>query len=377
LNFKQVFYYTQNLNILYVEDEQAVREETYDVLEDFFSSVQVAHNGLDALVKYKNYHNNNAKHYDLIITDINMPVMDGMQLIREVHTLYQEQSIIVVSAYNESSRLTDLIQEGITKFVMKPIAPLQLMKILYKTAKSIYNQKELTCYQEKLKELNKNLDMKVQLQAEEIIFTQKISIETIANMVENYDDETGAHIKRIEAYSELIVKEVSASQECPKELRDNVPFASLLHDIGKLLIPKHILSKPGKLTDEEFEVIKTHASLGGEVLKRANLTFQENFHKDSFLKIASDIAMYHHEKWNGLGYPKGLVGIKIPMCARIVSIADVYDALRSKRVYKESYSHQKALKIIQNESGKSFDPLLVKVFLSHHEEFDQVFRNFS
>jgi len=377
LNFKKVFHYTQNLNILYVEDEKVLLEETYDVLEDFFSSVDTAQNGSDALEKYRKYYEKTSKYYDLVITDINMPIMDGMGLIKAIHTIHQEQNIIVVSAYNESSRLTDLIQEGITNFVMKPIAPLQLMQILYKTAKSIYNQKELSNYQKELEKLNKDLHSKVQLQAQEIIFTQKISIETIANMVESYDDETGTHIKRIEAYTELLVKEVSASPACPKELKDSVPFASILHDIGKLLIPKHILAKPDKLTGEEFEIIKTHAPLGGEVLKKANLTFKDNFRKDSFLKIASDIAMYHHEKWNGLGYPEGLKGTNIPMCARIVSIADVYDALRSKRVYKESFSHEKAVKIIMAESGRSFDPSLVKIFLTYNEEFDKVFRDLS
>ena len=377
MDFQKVFQYTKDLKVLYVEDNKDLLLETYDVLEDYFLSVDSAENGKIALQKYKTYAQENSFYYDLVITDINMPVMDGMELIKNIHAIHHDQSIIVFSAYNESSRLTDLIQEGITNFVMKPIAPLQLMSILYKTTKSIYNQKELIKHQKEIEELNENLDAKVQEQAREILFTRQIAIETIVNMVESYDDETGSHIKRIEAYTQLMIDKVPNTSNCPKELRDSIPFASLLHDIGKMMIPKHILFKPGTLTDEEFNIIKTHAPLGGEVLKKANITFKETFNKDSFLKVASDIAMYHHEKWNGLGYPEGLKGEEIPSFARIVSVADVYDAIRSKRVYKEGRSHKEALTIIKEESGKSFDPSIVKIFVELNQEFDRIFTNHS
>ena len=139
------------------------------------------------------------------------------------------------------------------------------------------------------------------------------------------------------------------------------------------MIPKHILTKPSKLNSEEFEVIKMHSRLGGEVLKKANFIFKDNFNKDSYLKVASDIAMHHHEKWDGSGYPDKLKGKEIPKCARIVAIADVYDALRSKRVYKDAFSHEKAFNIIKEERAKSFDPELVDIFLEIHEEFEKIF----
>ena len=373
MDFQKVYKYTQNLNILYVEDDEKLLEETYDVLEDFFASVDTAVNGKDGLIKYQKYREENSTYYDLIITDINMPIMDGMGLIKEIHSINEEQSIIVVSAYNESSRLLDLIHVGITNFVMKPISPPQLMEMLYKTAKIIYNQKNLEKYRQELEDINKNLDTKVQVQAQEIIFTQQISIETIANMIESYDDETGTHVKRIEAYTNIILKKIPISEGCPQELRQSVPFASILHDIGKLLIPKDILCKPDKLTKNEFNIVKTHAKLGGDILKKANLTFKSHFDKDSYLKVASDIAMYHHEKWDGTGYPDGLKEVAIPKCARIVALADVYDALRSKRVYKEGFSHEKSVEIIRDEKAKSFDPELVDIFLESHQEFEEVF----
>ncbi len=373
MDFQKVYQYTKKLNVLYVEDDEKLLEETKDILEDFFASVDTAVNGKDGLIKYQEYKEKNFTYYDLIITDINMPIMDGMGLIKEIKTINEEQNIIVISAYNESSRLIDLIHEGITNFVMKPLSPPQLMEMLYKTAKIICNQKNLEKYRQELEDVNKNLDAKVQAQAEEIIFTQQISIETIANMIESYDDETGTHVKRIEAYTGIILEKMPTSDDSQSELKKSIPFASILHDIGKLLIPKEILCKADKLTENEFEIIKTHSKLGGEILRKANITFKNHFNKDSYLKVASDIAMYHHEKWDGTGYPEGLKELAIPKCARIVAIVDVYDALRSKRVYKEGFSHEKSIEIIRNEKAKSFDPDLVDIFLEHHQEFEKVF----
>jgi len=377
MDFQKVFQYSKNLTILYVEDDEQLRSETYDVLEDFFEVVDISTNGKEALEKYLHYYEKKSQYYDLVITDINMPIMDGISLIKEIHKISEDQSIIVVSAYNESSRLIDLIHEGITNFVMKPIAPIQLMTMLHKTSKHICSQKQLQQYRLELENCNIDLDAKVQEQAKEIRFTQQLSIETIANMVESYDDETGTHVKRIEGYTQLLLDKIPLSDECPIELRESVAFASILHDIGKLMIPKNILTKPASLNYEEFETIKTHAKLGGEVLQKANISFSKQFNKDSFLKVASDIAMYHHEKWDGSGYPEGLKGSKIPKCARIVSIADVYDALRSKRVYKEGFTHTKSIEIIKNESGKSFDPSLVKIFLELEAQFDEIYNRLS
>ena len=306
-----------------------------------------------------------------------MPIMDGLSLIKEIHSINEEQPIIVISAYNESSRLIDLIQSGIHNFIMKPIVSTQLMSILLQSCKMIVEKKELNQYRKELEDSNENLVYMVGQQADEIRYTQQISIETIANMVESYDDDTGTHVKRIQNYSACLIKQLSLVEDFEKDFISALPFASILHDIGKLMVPKDILMKPAKLTDEEFTIIKRHAKLGGEVLKKANLTFRNNFGKDSYLKIASDIAMYHHEKWDGTGYPDQLAKSDIPVAARIVSIADVYDALRSKRVYKDRFSHKESIKIITQESGKSFDPQLVEIFLEMNEDFQKIFNEFS
>ena len=377
MNLQDILNYSKNLNVLYAEDDVQLLQETGEALEDFFASVETAENGQVALQKYKDHYEKNSAYYDILITDINMPLMTGVELIKEIHKINIDQSVIVISAYNDSSRLIELINIGITHFIMKPLAPTQLMGVLYQSSKHVSNQKQLIKYRQELEYLNKNLDEKVQEQAKEIIFTQKISIEAIANMVESYDDDTGTHVKRIEQYTSLMVEQLPEYDKDNIEHQTTIPFASILHDIGKLMIPKDILTKPDRLTDEETIIIKTHAKLGGEVLKKANITFKESFKKDSYLQIASDIAMYHHEKWDGSGYPEGLSGENIPKSARIVAISDVYDALRSKRVYKDGFTHEKAVEIIVREKDKSFDPDLVDIFLSVNQEFKEVFDKLS
>ena len=377
MNVQDILKYSKDLTILYVEDNQQLLVETEEALEDFFYHIDTAQNGQIALEKYEQYYEKNAYHYDIIITDINMPVMSGVELIKEIHKINIDQKIIVISAYNDSKRLIELINIGITNFIMKPLSPSQLMSILYEVSKQVSNQKQLIRYRIELEDINKNLDGKVRELTKEIIFTQKISIEAIANMVESYDDDTGTHVKRIEQYTSLMVDCLPINDENPMENRTTIPFASILHDIGKLMIPKHILTKPERLNEEETIIIKTHALLGGEVLKKANITFKDSFDKDSYLKIASDIAMYHHEKWDGSGYPEGLHGKNIPKSARIVAISDVYDALRSKRVYKDGFTHEKAVEIIMHEREKSFDPDLIDIFLSVNQEFKEVFDRLS
>jgi len=373
MDYKKILQYTQDLEVLYVEDDKNLLEDTCEILEDYFSILDTAINGQDALEKYNNYFKKNNCFYDLIITDINMPIMDGEQLIKEIESINEHQVIIVVSAYNESPRLIKLIQSGITNFVLKPVEATQLINMLYKTCKNIFAQKKLSNYYELLDSTNIHLDTQVKELSKEILATQRLSVETIGNMVESYDDDTGSHVKRIEAYTELMMDNISTACPTNTNKKEIVAFSSLLHDIGKLVIPKHILQKPGSLNYEEFEIIKTHAKLGGEILLKANEDFKKEFGKDSYFKIASDIAFYHHEKYDGTGYPSGLKGEEIPECARIVAIVDSYDALRSKRVYKNDFSHEKAMEIIKKEKNISFDPYFVELFIKLNKEFDNIF----
>ena len=194
-------------------------------------------------------------------------------------------------------------------------------------------------------------------------------ISGLSNLIENRDTETGEHVARTGKY----VKTLAENAEKDGVYTDIIDehFISLLyslaplHDVGKIVVSDQILKKPGKLTPEEFEEMKKHASAGGKVVRQ----ILSGITDDEFIDFASDIATYHHEKWDGSGYPEHLSGDKIPLSARIMAIADVYDALTSERCYKKAMSPEKAFTIIQEESGTHFDPKLVEVFLKHKEEF--------
>ncbi len=194
----------------------------------------------------------------------------------------------------------------------------------------------------------------------------------LAKLAEYRDEETGAHLERIREYARIIARALAEKPEhknyITEQYIEDIYCSSILHDIGKVGIPDAILLKPGKLDPEEFEVIKRHPVIGGDVLKAVNAEVGGR----SFVTLGMQIAYFHHEKWNGTGYPNGLKGEDIPLSARIVALTDVYDALTSKRVYKEAYTHEKAKGIIIAENGKHFDPEVVGVFLAHEEEFNAI-----
>ncbi len=188
-----------------------------------------------------------------------------------------------------------------------------------------------------------------------------LSLVSSLEAVNQFNDlETGNHIKRLNFYSELLANKFG----CSKKFYEEIGRVASLHDVGKIGIDRSILKKPGKLTEEEFKVIKEHPEIGYEIIKKSGVSI-----------MAENIARYHHEKWDGSGYPCGLKGLEIPLEARIVSVVDVYDALRQKRVYKDGFTHERAIEIIKNESGKSFDPNIVKIFLENEFKFERLFNS--
>ena len=194
----------------------------------------------------------------------------------------------------------------------------------------------------------------------------------LAKLAEYRDEDTGTHLERIREYAKIITEELATTEKyrdyISREYIEDIFNSSILHDIGKVGVPDSILLKPGKLTPEEFEVVKRHSTLGGDALKAV----ESQVEGKSYLTLGKEIAYYHHEKWNGMGYPKGLKDEELPLSARIVALADVYDALTSKRVYKEAFSHAKALKIIVDDRGTHFDPDVVDAFLAHADEFNRI-----
>ncbi|HHO75856.1 MAG TPA: PAS domain S-box protein [Deltaproteobacteria bacterium] len=241
-------------------------------------------------------------------------------------------------------------------------------------AKCIYKDGDLVGFQMVIRDITvrKKLEQDLIDSYKNVQSARNATILGLAKLAEYRDADTGAHLERIREYSRVLAVELSKNPSYANYITadyvEDIYNSSILHDIGKVGIPDTILLKPGRLTLEEFEVVKRHSSLGGEALKAV----EAKIDGQSFLSLGKEIAFYHHEKWDGSGYPLGLKGEQIPLSARIVALADVYDALTSKRVYKEAYSHEKAMEIIVNERGTHFDPDVTDAFIALAEDFQAI-----
>jgi len=228
-----------------------------------------------------------------------------------------------------------------------------------------------------LNEYNNHLEKLVQEKVKEISSSQVATIHALVKSAESRDDDTGAHIERTARYCRVIAEKLREAGMYEDLINDeyieNIEMAAPLHDIGKVGIPDAILLKPGRLTDEEFETMKSHVIKGYDTLASVDNLYHEN----AFLRLGMEISRYHHEKWDGGGYLSELLQGEIPLSARIMALSDVYDALRSKRVYKEAFSHEKTVSIIKEGRGNHFDPELVDIFLEHNELFNDIYNELS
>lgn len=233
---------------------------------------------------------------------------------------------------------------------------------------TIQDVTEMKKFEDELEKYSQRLEHLVEEKVEEISASQMATIYALIKLSESRDDDTGAHIERTASFCRLLAQKARSVPDYAQAVTDTfietIYMASPLHDIGKVGIPDRILLKSGKLTDDEFAVMKTHVQIGYDTLSKVGQQYDRN----EFLKMGMDIALYL-EKWNGSGYIKGLKGNEIPLSARIMALSDVYDALRSKRVYKDAFSHEKSVEIIASSKGSHFDPVLVDTFLRHQEEF--------
>lgn len=229
--------------------------------------------------------------------------------------------------------------------------------------------------EETLQRYNQQLENTVNEKIKEINESHLTTIYALVKLAESRDDDTGDHIKRTSSYCRLLASHLREDgyhlDQIDETFIENIALASPLHDIGKVGIPDQILLKPGKLTPEEFAVMKTHVTIGYNTLASVEKMYPGN----AFLRMGMEITRYHHERWDGTGYQDGLAGEEIPLAARMMAISDVYDALRSRRVYKEPFSHEHSMELMVQGRGKHFDPLLVDEFAAHHEEYRAVFDN--
>ena len=306
---------------------------------------------------------------DLILLDITMPEMDGFEVCGRLKAdpALRDIPVIFISALTETADKVKAFSTGGVDYVTKPF---QFEEVHARVRTHL----RLRALQLELNRQNQHLERLVQDKVAEISDSQLATIVALANLAESRDETTGAHIERTQALCRLLATALRADPRYASSMTDafieSIHHAAPLHDVGKVGISDSILLKPGRLTEAEFESMKTHATIGADTLQSARKKYPRNF----LLNMGIAIARSHHERWDGTGYPDGLAGEDIPLSARVMAVADVYDALRSIRPYKEPFTHMEAVKAIEDGAGTHFDPALVGAFRVVAERFDEVFQ---
>lgn len=302
---------------------------------------------------------------DLILLDVMMPGISGYEVcqILKRDSVYRDIPIIFLTAMTSLEDEKKGLELGGSDYITKPINP----AILFARVKTQLQNKAAA---DILRDHNALLEKEVLERTKEVILIKDVAILAMASLAETRDSETGNHILRTQHYVLVLAKELKSHPRFAEFLSDsniNLLFKSApLHDIGKVGIPDRILLKPGRLDADEFEIMKTHTTLGRDALANAEKALGVDV---DFFKIAKEIAYSHQEKWDGSGYPLGISGEEIPISARLMAVADVYDALISRRVYKDGIPHEKACLIIEEGRGSHFDPDVIDAFVKIHDEF--------
>ena len=340
--------------ILIVDDVEVNREILIDILANDYDLLQ-GENGLDAIEIAMSQSDEIA----VILLDIMMPEMNGFEALEilKANEETKDIAVLMITAANSSQNEILGLTIGASDFISKPFN--------HDVVKARISS------QIKLRDFRLSMNRLVTEKIAQMEHMQEVIIDLLANIVECRDVDSGYHIKRTRHIVRHLVDKLMQTGKLDKSVTPtDVSFiisAVALHDIGKISIPDDILLKPGRLTADEFEIMKSHTWLGAEIAKQ--LTGLQN---PKYIQHIQDICLYHHEKWDGTGYPMNLTRESIPYSARLMAISDVYDALVTKRVYKEAFSHEKTIEIIQEGSGTHFDPTLVEVFLQFNEEFKQL-----
>lgn len=310
---------------------------------------------------------------DLILLDIMMPEVDGYEVIRRLQGSKRTCDIPVIfltamRSVNDERKGLDL---GAVDYITKPISPPIVQA-------RVRNHLQLKDARDFLKYKSEFLEREVQKRTQEVAAIQEVTIRTLTALAETRDIDTGNHIQRTQLYVKAMATSVARHPRFAGFLTpatiDLLYRSAPLHDIGKIGIPDRILLKPGKLEPDEFTIMKTHTTLGGDAIAHAELLMGREV---PFLRLAKEIAYGHHEKWNGKGYPEGLAGDDIPVSARLMAIADVYDALISRRVYKPAMTHEQAVAIIREGRGEHFDPDITDAFIRIEGEIRAIARRFT
>lgn len=321
---------TSSFSVLYVEDDEEVAATVIIYLEKLFHKVGFSKNGEDGLDLYSK------ERFDIVITDIQMPKMDGLEMSKKIKEINPEQNIIVISAYADNEKFTESIKIGIDGYILKPVDYDNLNSTLFKVVNKIKKFNEHAEYERNLEQLaTRKVKENTKLQLEKIDNYEQ-TLFALINMIENRDIYTGKHSLRVANYSKLIAQKLGySSAEC-----DEIYKAGILHDIGKVAIPDTLLLKPGTLTNEEYDLIKEHVNIGFHMLNQIPM-----------LKKIARIINGHHEKLDGSGYPFGLKKDEISIESNILAVADAFDAMTTNRIYKGKRTVKEAINEIELLSG--------------------------
>jgi putative two-component system response regulator len=331
------------MRILIVDDDDIATDVLANALTRFGHNVTAARNGFEALELIR------SGEYRLVVLDWEMPGMSGIELCRHIRARYASGYvyIILLTARRGTRSIVEGLKAGADDFISKPFEPEELDVRIHAGSRILA------------------------LESHEII------IFSLAKLAESRDQDTGSHLERIREYCRVLAEHLSHQRKYREEVDGDyiqmLYLTSPLHDVGKVGIPDNILLKPGPLSEKEFEIMKQHTTIGSKTLGAA----AEAHPEAKFLCMARDIAHSHHEWFDGSGYPDGLAGENIPLCARIVALADVYDALTTKRVYKPPFNHEKSRDVILDGLGTHFDPDIVEAFLRNEDRFIDIFSRFA
>ena len=310
---------------------------------------------------------------DLVLLDVVMPVMTGYEVCRRIKqsSLTQHIPVIFLTSQTEVENEALGLELGAADYITRPIKPGILMSRVRAQLATVSNSRSMRVS-------NEYLEFEVGKRTRQLVALQDVTILALASLAETLDTDTGNHLKRTQHYVRSLARYLASNPRFSDFLtRDSIDMlykCAPLHDIGKVGIPDRILLKPGKYTAQEFEIMKMHPTLGRDAIENAQLTAGEPL---EFLEVAKELVFGHHEKWDGSGYPQGLAGDAIPVSARLMAVADVYDALISARVYKSGMPHEAAAKIIFDGSGKHFDPEVVDAFLALDSDFQSIALRFA
>ncbi len=347
--------------VLVVDDVPDNLVQANALLKPYYK-VRLATNGAAALKIAQ------AEHPDLILLDVMMPEMNGYETCAELkaNQALRPIPVIFLTALGEVADAEQGFALGAVDYIVKPFTPSLLLA-------RVKTHLTLKRAQAALIDRNEQLETEIVKRVDEIALLQEVAIMALASLAETRDCETEAHIQRTTQYVRELAGHLQSQAIFPDLLTpENVDLmakSTPLHDIGKVGIPDMILWKPAMLNNEEFELVKMHPAIGRRAIKGAERLLSA---PESFLRFAKEMTYFHHERWDGTGYPEALSGEAIPLSARLMALADVYDALISRRVYKKPISHTEAVQIIKGEAGKHFDPVVVAAFLALAERFHEI-----